>query len=272
MQKLEFVKAVLREDLGRGDLFARVMPSSPAKAYILAKSDGVLAGREYVQALATLYELQLQWNKTDGESFQKGEKLLELQSDSHTLMAVERTLLNILLHASSIATLTHKYVQKLAEYDTLLLDTRKTRPGLREFEKYATRMGGGVNHRMGLDDSLMLKDTHLKTIHDLEAFIKQARKQIPFTAKIEVECEDLAQVQNAFAAGADVVMCDNMSIEQMQAAVALRNEHYPKVLLEASGNVTLDRLEEIAQTGIDAISTGATVHQANWIDLSMKVE
>jgi nicotinate-nucleotide pyrophosphorylase (carboxylating) len=153
-----------------------------------------------------------------------------------------------------------------------MLDTRKTRPLLREFEKYAVRCGGGLNHRMGLDDCLMLKDTHLKTIDDLDAFMVEVRSKIPFTSKVEIECESIEDVKRAFRAGADIVMCDNMSIEEIKEVVALRDSSYSHILLEASGNVTLDSVENIAKTGIDAISSGSTIHQANWIDLSMKIE
>jgi len=153
-----------------------------------------------------------------------------------------------------------------------LLDTRKTRPLLRAFEKYAVRCGGGINHRMGLDDCLMLKDTHLKTIDNLKEFMQEVRQKIPFTSKVEIECEDLEMVKKAMDAGADIVMCDNMSHENIVEVVAFREKNYPHILLEASGNVTLDSIEAIARTGVDAISSGALIHQANWIDLSMKME
>ncbi len=271
MDTLSFVKAALAEDVGRGDLFARVGQSTQADAYITAKSSGVLAGRKYADTLLRLYAIDHIWHAGDGDAFDKGDTLLEMRSDSHTLMQLERTLLNILLHASSIATKTARFVQLLKPYDCKLLDTRKTRPGLRSFEKYAARCGGGVNHRMGLDDSLMLKDTHLKTINDLAGFIRQARKSIPFTSKIEVECESFAAARQAFEAGCDIVMCDNMDNETIAQVVKYRNTHFPHILLEASGNVTEESIEAIAQTGIEAISTGASIHQANWIDLSMKV-
>lgn len=271
MRHEAFVKAVLDEDIGRGDLFARVVEPTPAKARILAKSNGVLAGREYVDVLSKLYDIELDWCFNDRQSFKKGDDLLFISGASTTLLSLERTILNILHHASSIATLTQAYVDAIGDMPVKLLDTRKTRPLLREFEKYAVRCGGGINHRFGLDDSLMLKDTHLKTIKDLPAFMVHARKQIPFTSKIEIECEDFEMVKEAFEAGADIVMCDNMSVESMQEVVAYRNAHYPHILLEASGNITLDSIQEVAKSGVDAISTGATIHQSRWIDLSMRV-
>jgi len=272
MLKKQFLRALIAEDIGRGDLFSRISDSKEIRAYIIAKSDGVFAGREYVEVLAKMYDLSLIWEMRDGESFSKGNKLLFISGDSKTILSLERSILDMVLHASSIATLTAQYVTAIADTGVKLLDTRKTRPLLREFEKYAVRCGGGINHRMGLDDCLMLKDTHLKTIDGLDAFMKEVRQKIPFTSKVEIECESLEMVKKAMKAGADIVMCDNMSIEQTKEVVAYRNENYPHILLEASGNVTLDTIKTIATTGVDAISSGSVIHQANWIDLSMKVE
>ncbi len=272
MLKEAFLKALVAEDVGRGDLFSRISTAKQIRAYIIAKSGGVFGGQEYVETFAKMYDLTLEWKVNDGGSFSKGEKLLFISGDSKTILSLERSILDMVLHASSIATLTSKYVKAIEGTGVKLLDTRKTRPLLRAFEKYAVRCGGGINHRMGLDDCLMLKDTHLQTIDDLDAFMKEVRQKIPFTSKVEIECESLKMAQKAMMAGADIVMCDNMSIEETKAVVAYRNEHYPHILLEASGNVTLDTIESIATTGVDAISSGSVIHQANWIDLSMKVE
>lgn len=266
-----FVKAALAEDVGRGDLYAMVEPAVDAKADIIAKSDGVVAGVKYIDVLAKIEGFDIVWGKHDGESFLKGDVVAILRGDSHTLLKNERTILNILLHASSIATLTKKYVDIIAPYNVKLLDTRKTRPQLRVFEKYATKVGGAVNHRMGLDDSLMIKDTHLKTIDDLKTYIKLARKNIPFTTKIEIEAETFAIAKEAMNAGADIVMCDNMTPEQIVEIKTYRDENCSHILLEASGNISLETIESYAKTGIDAISSGSLIHQANWIDLSMKM-
>ncbi len=267
----EFVLDALYEDIGRGDLYALVEPKKPAVARVIAKSEGVLAGVKYADMLSKLQGFSIEWHKADGEKFVVGEEIAFLNGDSHTLLANERTVLNMLLHASSIATLTRKYADILKPYGTKLLDTRKTRPNLRIFEKYATRCGGAVNHRMGLDDSLMIKDTHLKTIDNLKEYMEKARRKIPFTAKIEVEAETFAIAKEAFEAGADIVMCDNMSPSEVEEVVRYRNEKYPYILLEASGNISLETIESYAKTGVDAISSGSLVHQANWIDLSMKM-
>ena len=267
----EFVKEVLLEDIGRGDLFGRVAPKKEATAQVVAKSEGIVAGQPYLEALAEFCDLRLYWFKRDGEAFKKGDVLLKIEGDAADLLAAERTLLNMLLHASSIATQVQPYVKALEGTGVLLLDTRKTRPMLRNFEKYAVRVGGAVNHRMGLDDALMLKDTHLSLIDDLEAFIAKARKKIPFTTKIEIEAETIDMAARAMEAGADIVMCDNMTPDQIREVVLYRNENFPGVLLEASGNVTLENIRDIAATGVDAISSGAIIHQSRWIDLSMKI-
>jgi len=268
----QFIREVLAEDVGRGDLYARVSEAVPASAKIIAKSDGVLAGEEYLRVLAELEKFNMVSYKRDGERFVKGDVVLSLSGDSHTLLRIERTLLNILLHASSIATLTRQYADLIAPYGTKLLDTRKTRPLLRNFEKYASRIGGATNHRMGLDDALMLKDTHLKTIDDLDMFMAEARKNIPFTSKIEIEAETIEMAKKAMEVGADIVMCDNMTPEKLREVVEYKWEHHSSVLLEASGNITLETIAEYAKTGVDAISTGSMIHQANWIDMSMKMD
>ncbi|MBT8343958.1 MAG: carboxylating nicotinate-nucleotide diphosphorylase, partial [Sulfurovum sp.] len=210
MLKETFLKALIAEDIGRGDLFSRISESKEIRAFIVAKSDGIFSGREYIERLAKMYDLSLIWEVKDGDSFSQGEKLLFVSGDSKTILSLERSILDIALHASSIATLTSQYVKAIEKTGVKLLDTRKTRPLLREFEKYAVRCGGGINHRMGLDDCLMLKDTHLQTIDDLETFMREVRQKIPFTSKVEIECESLEMAQRAMKAGADIVMCDNM--------------------------------------------------------------
>lgn len=268
----QFVRDALYEDVGRGDLYALVEPAVQASAKIIAKSNGVVAGVAYINVLAEIEKFEITWLKNDGESFVVGDVLATLNADSHTLLRCERTVLDMLLHASSIATLTRKHVELIEPFGVKLLDTRKTRPLLRVFEKYATRTGGAVNHRMGLDDSLMIKDTHLKTIKDLKSYIVNARKKIPFTAKIEVEAETFEIAKLAFEAKCDIVMCDNMTPQQVKEIVAYRDANCPHIFLEASGNISLDTIESYAKSGVDAISSGSLIHQANWIDLSMKMD
>jgi len=269
----KFVRESLAEDVGRGDLYALVEPSVAVRGHIIAKSDAVLAGVAYVDMLAQKVDpFEIVWRVGEGEAYRAGEVIATFEGESHTMLRVERTMLNILHHASGIATLTRRFVELCAPYGVRVLDTRKTRPMLRVFEKYASRIGGAVNHRMGLDDALMLKDTHLKTIPNLKAYIDKARTQIPFTTTIEVEAETVQGAIDAMQAGADIVMCDNMTPDMVREVVAYRNAHYAHIRLEASGNISLATVEAYAQTGIDAISTGSTIHQAVWPDMSMKID
>ena len=198
--------------------------------------------------------------------------MAELEGKASILLSSERTFLNMLQHASGIATMANKYAKLIEGSGVVLLDTRKTRPQLRDFEKYASRVGGAINHRLGLDDCLMLKDTHLRTIDNLEEFVKKARKRISWVTKIEIECETFEQVKEAMHAGGDIIMCDNMTFEQIKEVVAFRNENYPHILLEASGNINLETIRSYASTGVDAISSGSIIHQATWLDFSMKFD
>ncbi|MDD6055842.1 MAG: carboxylating nicotinate-nucleotide diphosphorylase [Helicobacter sp.] len=268
----DFLKEILKEDIGRGDLYLRLPSEMEVESYIVAKEDGVLSGVFYVERLCELLKIKSNFSFEDGMEFKKGEKIATFSGQMGEILSAERTILNLLEHSSGIATITKKFARKLEGTNCLLLDTRKTRPLLRDFEKYSTRNGGAVNHRLGLDDCLMLKDTHLTRILSLEKFVKDIRKKIPFTAKIEVECENLLQVKEALEAGVDILMCDNMQPDMIKEAVRMRDNIAPSVLIEASGNITLQNVLDYANTGVDAISTGAIIHQATWIDLSMKID
>ncbi len=271
MRLQEFAKAVLAEDIGRGDLFERMGEHKKAAAKIIAKSKGILAGIPYANAIADELGLTISWHKRDGDRFEPKDLIARVYGDAVALLQAERSLLNTILHASSIATKAKEFVE-LAQGKIKVLDTRKTRPLLRVFEKYAARVGGVTNHRMGLDDCLMLKDTHLATIANLHDFIQKARESIPFTAKIEVECESFAMAKLAMEAGADIIMCDNMKPEEIKEVVALRDREFKHILLEASGNITPQTIALYIDLGVDAISSGAIVHQAVWPDISMKID
>lgn len=267
-----FVQNALEEDLGRGDLFALIFDAFEATASLTCKDSGVFAGKLYGETLAKRMGCEIHWKVEDGQQVNPKDLLATISGDGIKLLQIERTLLNILQHASGIATQTNSFIKALNGANIKLLDTRKTRPLLRAFEKYAVRCGGGSNHRFGLDDALMLKDTHLALIDDLTEIIQKARKTLPFTTMIEIECENPEDAQKAMQAGADIVMCDNMECSQMAKVVAYKKAHFPHVLLEASGNVTLDRIKDIANTGVDAISAGSLIHHAVWLDFSMKME
>ena len=268
----KFVKAAIIEDNGRGDLFFDIAPKGRFTARVIAKDEGVLAGVKYARIVARSEKFDCKFLKHDGDHVKRGDIIAQLEGKASILLSSERTFLNMLQHASGIATMANKYAKLIEGTGVVLLDTRKTRPQLRDFEKYASRVGGAINHRLGLDDCLMLKDTHLKTIVDLKAFMKTARKRISWVTKIEIECETFKQVEEAMDAGADIIMCDNMTPEQIVEVVKYRNENYPHVLLEASGNISLDTIQGYAKTGVDAISSGSIIHQATWLDFSMKFD
>ncbi|MDR2151660.1 MAG: carboxylating nicotinate-nucleotide diphosphorylase [Helicobacteraceae bacterium] len=268
----EFVRLVLKEDIGRGDLFARCKAPKNAKAIVKSKCEGIFGGELYAKALAKETGIKLTFFVKDGETIASGQTLIELEGDDTMLLQVERTLLNLLQHISGIATQTRRYADRLRGSDIALLDARKTRPLLRELEKYATRVGGAINHRFGLDDCLMIKDTHLAAIDDLKAFVIDARKNIPWTATIDVECESLESAKAAFEAKADIVMCDNMDVESIKEVVKLRDKTSSSTKIEVSGNVTLENIDRYKLAGIDAISTGSLTHHAVWLDFSMKLK
>ena len=268
----KFVKNAVVEDNGRGDLFFDIAPKGRFTARVVAKDDGVLAGVKYARVLARAEKFDCKFLIKDGEVVKKGDIIAELEGKASVLLSSERTFLNLLQHASGIATSANSYAKLLEGSDVVLLDTRKTRPQLRNFEKYASRVGGAINHRLGLDDCLMLKDTHLKTIENLKEFVKKARKRISWVTKIEIECETFDQVKEAMDAGADIIMCDNMSPEQIRVVADFRDKKYPHILLEASGNITQETIQSYLNSGIDAISSGSIIHQATWLDFSMKFD
>lgn len=272
MDKLElFIKEALNEDIRSGDLFHCMLGSKWINAVILCKEDGVLSGVTYINTLAKMQNIKVKFNFKDGDNISKGDILAEIEGSCQDILTSERVILNILQHSSGIATKTKQMVSILAGTKIKLLDTRKTRPRLRLLEKYSVRNGGGYNHRMGLYDSLMLKDTHLAGIDNITEFLIQARKQIPWTSKIEVECETLTQAKYMLNNDIDIIMCDNMSTEDIAKVVEYKKENNINILIECSGNMDEDRLNELKKIEIDAISVGSIIHQAVWLDFSMKV-
>ncbi len=265
-----FVSSALSEDVGRGDLYGRVASSQSYCAVVKSNSSGVLAGQPYVLELCSQNSIDVEFFKQDGGSIAENDILAKVSGSNIDILRCERTILNILQHASGIASNVARYASIAAKFNVMLLDTRKTRPLLREFEKYSARIGGAVNHRFGLDDALMIKDTHRKSIDNLVDFIDLARKKIPFTAKIELECESLEDALEAFCLDIDILMCDNMSTDDVAAVVAKKQELVSKILIEASGGINIHNLENYCKSGVDAISIGSAIHQATWLDFSMK--
>lgn len=267
-----FLKNILSEDIGRGDLYNRVSLDKQCTANVIAKESGILSGEIYVSRMCEIVGVEFNFTKHDTNDFEAGDIILEIVGPSNKILTIERSVLNILQHSSGIATNAKKYLDVLENKTCKILDTRKTRPLLREFEKYSVRQGGVTNHRMGLDDCLMLKDTHMATISDLKNFIKEARKNIPWTTKIEIECDTVELFQEAIESNVDIIMCDNMDIVAIKECVDIRNKFAPHILIEVSGNISLNNLNQYANLGVDAISSGSIIHQATWIDFSMKIK
>ncbi len=267
------VATAVAEDIGRGDLTTSltVPPGVRASAALLAKQDGVLAGLPLVAKVFSVLgarDVVVRARAADGDAFRAGAVLAEVAGPAGDLLTGERTMLNFVQQLSGVATITRRYIEAVAGTRARVIDTRKTTPGLRVLEKYAVRVGGGYNHRFGLDDGVLIKDNHITAAGGIAAAVAAARRGAPHTARIQVECATLAQVDEALAAGADSLMLDNMTVEQLRAAVP----HVAgRAILEASGGVTLATVRAIAETGVDLISVGALTHSAPAVDLSFKI-
>jgi len=268
----------LIEDIGRGDrttqaLFsAETLPSEClGRAEWMLKESGVVAGLPVAARLFQLLSAQVSFNATarEGEQCQVGTVIAILQGSSQALLTGERVALNLVMHLSGIATLTRRYVERITDLPTQLVDTRKTTPGLRLLEKYATQVGGAINHRMGLDDAVMIKDNHIAAAGGIGAAIAQVRRSVPYPLAIEVETETLVEVEAALQHQADIIMLDNMPLEQMRQAVQLIHQSNNRVKIEASGNISLETIRAVAETGVDYISTSAPVTRSTWLDCSM---
>jgi nicotinate-nucleotide pyrophosphorylase (carboxylating) len=265
----------LQEDIGRCDRTTLGIFQDKQiinKGYWIAKEAGMLAGLTLAQRVFYLLDRTVTFTPliTEGKSVETGEIIAEFSGVVQPLLIGERVALNLAMHLSGIATLTNKYVQTIADLPTQLLDTRKTTPGLRILEKYATALGGSSNHRMGLDDAVMIKDNHIQAAGGIKNAVMLVRQSIPYTTTVEVETTNLAEVSAAIKAQADIIMLDNMNPETMQEAVSLIRQNQPNIKIEASGNITLDNIRIIAQTGVDYISTSATITRSRWLDISMR--
>ncbi|MCU0526874.1 MAG: carboxylating nicotinate-nucleotide diphosphorylase [Elainella sp. Prado103] len=266
----------LQEDIGRGDrttqgLFRDRVPVG--QAFWIVKEAGVIAGLPIAARVFALLEPTLQFSPMvkEGEWCDRGSVIAEISGGLDALLTGERVALNLAMRLSGIATLTRQYVDQIADLPTQLVDTRKTTPGLRLLEKYATQVGGAVNHRMGLDDGVMIKDNHIAAAGGIGIAIEQIRNRVPYPLTIEVETESLVQVEAAIHHKADIIMLDNMAIEEMQQAVQLIRTASDRVKIEASGNITLDTIRKVAETGVDYISSSAPITRSTWLDLSMKI-
>ena len=265
------IQHALAEDIGDGDITAQLTPAQEqAHARILSREAMILAGRPWVDALIQAFDasVQVTWHKSDGDAVAANEVFLELHGNARSLLTVERPALNFIQTLSAVATKTHHYIQQLDGLNTKLLDTRKTLPGLRIAQKYAVSVGGGQNHRLGLFDAFLIKENHIMAAGGIAQAIAQAHQIAP-NKPVEVEVETWDELNQALEAGADIVMLDNFSQQQMIDAV----QHVAgRCKLEASGNITLANLREVATTGVDYISMGTLTKDVQAIDLSMRFE
>ncbi|MEQ1388939.1 carboxylating nicotinate-nucleotide diphosphorylase [Acinetobacter radioresistens] len=263
------IQQALQEDIGTGDITALLTPEDEqATATIISREDMILAGQPWVNSLIQTYDPQVEviWLKNDGERVQANEAFLKLAGSARSLLTVERPALNFIQTLSAVATKVADYVQRLNGLNTKLLDTRKTLPGLRIAQKYAVAVGGGKNHRLGLFDAFLIKENHIMAAGSIAQAIAKAHDIAP-GKPVEVEVETWDELNQALNAGADIVMLDNFSTQQMQDAV----QHVAgRCKLEASGNITLENLREVASTGVDYISMGALTKDIKAVDLSMR--
>jgi nicotinate-nucleotide pyrophosphorylase (carboxylating) len=269
------IREALREDIGSGDVtsLALLSPRLKGRGTIVAGQAGVICGTKMAEQTFRRVDprLKVRVLKRDGSRVKKGARVLALSGRAASILAGERTALNFLARLSGIATLTSKFVEKVKGTRAKILDTRKTTPGWRELEKYAVKCGGGVNHRMRLDDLILIKDNHLASLKHKDAIaaaVQRARKKYP-RLRVEVECDRLAQIGQAARARADVILLDNMTPAQMKRAV---RKIRGSAKIEASGGVTLANVRRIAATGVDFISVGALTHSAPAMDFSLEVE
>ena len=265
---LATIKQALSEDIGAGDVTTNSIVSSSALMLgeVIAKQSGIISGVQVAQAIYDLLDADVRFEAfvSDGETIDNKQRLVEIYGSARTLLTAERTALNFIGRMSGISSLTHKFVEAVAGTKTQILDTRKTAPGLREFDKWAVRLGGGMNHRFGLYDMILIKDNHIDFAGSIKNAVLRAR-EANTGLKIEVETRTLDEVKSALDLGVDRILLDNMGCDLMRQAVAMASG---SVQLEASGNITLENVREIAETGVDFISVGALTHSIKVFDVS----
>lgn len=265
------IKQALEEDIGNEDVTTNsVMPEyKRGRVKLICKQDGVICGLNVFERVFKLLDEHtiIEIFVKDGDEVKKGQRIAMVSGDIRVLLSGERVALNFLQRMSGIATYTRRAVSLLKDCKTKLLDTRKTTPNMRVFEKYAVRCGGGNNHRYNLSDGVLLKDNHIGAAGGVKKAVEMARAYAPFVRKIEVEVENLEMCKEALDAGADIIMLDNMSVEDMKKAVEMIGG---RALTECSGNITLENVARIKETGVDFVSSGALTHSAPILDLSLK--
>lgn len=267
------VRRFLAEDVGRRDITTEaVVPAYVrGRTRIVAGTPGILAGLEVNRACFEELDGSLEWTSpySDGDDVKPGAAVVSVVGSLRAILTAERTALNLLSRLSGVATATAELVELVKGHPVRIADTRKTTPGLRPLEKYAVRVGGGTNHRFGLDDGILIKDNHISAVGGIAEAVRRAKEAAPHTMRVEVEVLSSKELDEALSAGADAVLLDNMAVEEVRDAVARAGG---KVLLEVSGNITRDNVAAYAATGVDVISAGAMTHSAPHIDFSLEVE
>ena len=268
------VKQALAEDIGTGDLTASLIPGDkPLSASVISREDAVLCGVQWFEAcfLTLAPDTTINWFAGDGDFVHAGQKLCEIKGNARALLTAERSALNFLQLLSAVATQTKRYVDAIAGTKAVIVDTRKTLPGLRIAQKYAVKCGGGVNHRLGLYDGILIKENHIMAAGGIKSALIKAKEIVPPNVFIQIEVESLQELQEALIAGANMVLLDNFTLDQLRDAVALiRQQTVEQVILEASGNVTLQTVRQVAETGVDRISVGSLTKYIKAVDLSMR--
>ncbi len=265
-------RRALAEDVGAGDLTANLIPdATTARAQVIARESAVLCGTAWFDEVFRQLDrkVRVDWNARDGEPVRENQVLCTLAGPARAILTGERTALNFLQTLSGTATATRRYVETIRGTKAVVLDTRKTLPGLRTAQKYAVRAGGGQNHRMGLYDAILIKENHIAAAGSVSAAVAAARRGAPAGTAVEVEVEDLAQLNEALAAGADRILLDNFSLKRLREAVQAAAG---RARLEASGGITLENIRAVAETGVDCISIGALTKHVRAVDLSLRMD
>ncbi len=269
----DLIELALKEDIGPSDITTDnlVDPEIKGIGVIIAKENLVIAGLDVARQVFMHFDSDIVYKPgfADGDTIERGGTILEVKGKLHALLKGERTALNFLQRLSGIATNVRSYVDKLEKNNVRLVDTRKTTPGLRFLEKYAVRVGGAYNHRMGLYDGVMIKDNHIASCGGITASVERIRDKVSHLVKVEVEVSNMDEVKEAIEAGADVIMLDNMKLQQIKKAMALIGG---RAIVEVSGGVTKDNIVQLADTGVDLISVGAFTHSARCVDISMQIK
>ena len=268
------VQAAIREDVGTGDVTAGLVPQNQvAHGRVITREAGVMSGRPWVEEVFRQVDpgVRLRWHADDGERINPQQTLFDVEGNARSILTGERCALNFLQLLSAVATESRRYVDAVAGTGCTILDTRKTLPGLRTAQKYAVLCGGASNLRMGLFDMVLIKENHIVAAGSLTRAVESARRHVP-ELKVEVEVETMTQLAEGIAAKPDIIMLDNFNLAEMRNAVAFNKEHGHRAKLEASGNVTLETVREIAQTGVDFISIGGLTKHVRAVDLSMRLE